>query len=283
MSLVITGATGHLGRLVVADLLERGVPGDEILATGRREEALAELAASGVRTAVTDYARPETLVEAFAGAEVVLLISSSEVGQRLAQHEAVIAAAQQAGVASIVYTSIAHADTSGLTLAVEHLGTERLLAKSGLEVTLLRNGWYLENYTAQVGVQLEHGVIGASGEGRISAATRADFAAAAAAVLTDAGLRGRTYELGGDTAFTMADYAAWVSEASGRSVAYTDLGQAGYAEALESAGVPAPFAEILADSDAGAARGELEVTGGALSKLIGRPTTAPVDAIRAAL
>lgn len=283
MSLVITGATGHLGRLVVADLLERGVPAADILATGRREDVLAGLAASGVRTAVTDYGRPDSLTAAFTGADTVLLISGSEVGQRLPQHAAVIAAAEEAGVDSVAYTSVAHADTSGLALAAEHLATEELLAQSGLEVTLLRNGWYLENYTEQLATHVEHGVIGAAGAGRISAATRADFAEAAAAVLTDATLRGRTYELGGDVAFTLSEYAAWVAEATGRDIAYTDLGQTGYAAALASAGVPAPFAEILADSDAGAARGELEVTGGELSALIGRPTTTPQAAIAAAL
>lgn len=283
MTLVVTGATGQLGRLVVTSLLERGVPASEIVATGRRAEALAEIAETGVRTAVADFTQPDTLAKAFAGADTLLLISSSEVGQRLSQHEAVITAAKEAGITSIAYTSIAHADTSGLALATEHLATERLLADSGLEVTLLRNGWYLENYTAQVGVQVEHGVIGASADGRVSAATRADLAAAAAAVLADPALRGATYELGGDTAFTMAEYAAWVAEASGREVAYTDLGQEGYAAALESAGVPAPFASILADSDAGAARGELEVTSGDLARLIGRATTTPQQAISAAL
>ncbi|TIC80683.1 NAD(P)-dependent oxidoreductase [Nocardioides sp. GY 10113] len=283
MTVVVTGATGHLGALVVRSLLDRGVAASDIVATGRRQDVLFLLSELGVRTAVADFDRPETLGPAFAGADTVLLISASEVGKRLAQHRAAIAAAVAAGVTDIVYTSIANADTGGLALAAEHVATEGLLAASGLRVTLLRNGWYIENHTDQIAGQAEYGVIGAAADGRFSSATRADYAEAAAAVLADPELRGRTYELGGDTSYTLAEYAAWVGEATGRDVQYTDLGVDGLTAALESAGVPTPFAQILADSDAGAARGALEVTGHELAELIGRPTTSPQSAIAAAL
>ena len=214
----------------------------------------------------------------------VLLVSSSAVGERVAQHANVIEAAKEAGVELLGYTSIVHADTSQMQLAQEHRQTEELLAASGLPTVLLRNSWYLENYTAQAATALEHGaVLGAAGEGRVSAATRADFAAAAAAALVADDQAGRVYELGGDTAFTLEEYAAELAAASGTPVAYRDLPAAEYSAVLVGAGLPEPYAEILADSDLGLARGELLADSGDLSRLIGRPTTTPAEAIRAAL
>lgn len=284
MNYVVTGATGHLGRLVVESLLSKGVPADQITATGRDLSRIEDLAARGVRTVVADFDDPASLDKAFAGADKVLLVSGSEIGQRLPQHRNAIAAAAGAGVGLVAYTSIPHADSSQLKLAEEHLATEKALADAGVSHVVLRNSWYLENYTGQLATFLEHGAIaGSAGEGRVSPATRADFAEAAAAVLLADDQAGKVYELGGDESFTLAELADAVSEVSGKPVTYQDLPAPAYVDVLVGAGLPAPYAEILADSDLGLARGELEVTTGDLSRLIGRPTTSVRDALRAAL
>lgn len=284
MSLVVTGASGHLGRLTVQALLDRGVAANRIIATARTPESLADFADLGVVVRHADYSDPQSLKEAFAGADRVLLISSNAVGQRIEQHRNVIEAAQRAGVELLGYTSITRADTSSLALAAEHLATERFLAESGIPHVLLRNSWYFENYTDQIPVQLQFGaVLGAAGSGRVSGASRADYAAGAAAAIAAEDQAGKIYEFGGDFAFTLADYAAALAAAAGTEVAYQDLPQADYAAALESNGVPKPFAEILADSDRGIAEGELLADSGELAKLIGRPTTALADAVAAAL
>lgn len=281
---LVTGASGQLGRLTVQALLERGVPAADVVATARNTDAIADLAALGVDTRAADYTDPASLKEAFAGVDRALLVSSSAIGERVAQHGNVIDAARDAGVALLGYTSIANADTSQMQLAGEHLQTEELLAASGLPTVLLRNSWYLENYTAQAATALEHGaVLGAAGQGRVSAATRADFAAAAAAALVADDQAGRVYELGGDTAFTLEEYAAALATAAGTPVAYRDLPAADYTAALVGAGLPEQYAAILADSDLGLARGDLLADSGDLSRLIGRPTTTPAEAIRAAL
>jgi NAD(P)H dehydrogenase (quinone) len=273
MSIVITGATGHLGRLVVESLLRRGVPAEQIIATGRRTEALADLAERGVVVRRADFDDETSLREAFAGAEKLLLVSGSEPGGRVKQHGNAIDAAKAAGVQFIAYTSIAHADTSTLLLAAEHRATEELLAAAGVPHALLRNAWYYENYTAQLPVYLEHGIVGAAGAGKLSAATRADYAEAAAAVLTGDGHEGAVYELGGES-FTMAELAEVVSAATGQTVTYTDLPLEQYTQVLVGAGLPEPVAAVFADGDRGAAAGELFVESDDLEKLIGRiPTT----------
>ena len=284
MKYVITGATGHLGRLVVEALLERDVPADQIVAVGRALDRVGDLADRGVQVRAVDYNDVSSLREAFLDAQKVLLVSSSEVGQRTSQHQNVINAAKDAGVDLLVYTSVANADSTGLQLAAEHLATEKLLADSGLPHALLRNSWYLENYTNQLAAFLGQGVVlGSAGDGRLSAATRADYAEAAALVLISDDQAGRIYELGGDEAFTLAELAQQVAEASGRSVVYRDLPASEYTQALVGAGLPEPYAAILADSDLGIARGDLLVTTGDLSRLLGRPTTAMRDAVKAAL
>jgi NAD(P)H dehydrogenase (quinone) len=281
---LVTGASGQLGRLTVHALLERGITPSDVVATARDTGAVADLAALGVVVRRADYTDPASLKEAFVGVDRVLLVSSSAVGERGVQHANVIEAAKEAGVELIGYTSITHADTAQMVLAGEHRQTEDLLAASGLPVVLLRNSWYLENYTGQAATALEHGVVlGAAGEGRVSAATRADFAAAAAAALVAEDQAGRVYELGGDTAFTLAEYAATLSAVSGTEVAYRDLSAAELTTALVGAGLPEPYAAILADSDLGLARGELLADTGDLAGLIGRPTTPLDEAIRATL
>jgi NAD(P)H dehydrogenase (quinone) len=284
MPIVVTGATGHLGRLVVEELLARGVPANEVVASGRAIDKIKDLADRGVRIEAIDYDEPYTLRRAFAGADRVLLISGSEVGKRVAQHKNTIAAAAQAGVGLLVYTSIANADRSTMRMADDHRATEEALASAGLPVTIVRHSWYLENYTGQLAVFLEHGaILGSAGEGRVSAATRADYAAAAAAVLTSDGHAYRTYELGGDSAFSMAELAAAVTTLSGREVAYRDLAEQEYLAVLTAAGLPASYAAALAESDRGLARGELLVETGDLSRLAGRPTTSMPEAVAAAL
>lgn len=282
--ITVTGATGHLGGLAVEALLARGVPANQITAVGRTPGKAADLAAKGVEIRQADYTRPETLTAALPGTEKLLLVSGSEVGQRLAQHRNVVDAAVAAGVGLIAYTSILHADTSGAGLAGEHKATEAAIRDSGLPYVFLRNGWYLENYTQNLGPALEQGVLlGSAGDGRVSAATRADYAAAAAAVLTAEGHAGKAYELGGDTAFTMPELAAEVSAQSGRQVTYQDLPAEEYTEALVAAGLPEPVAAMLADNDLAVARGELFTDSGHLSALIGRPTTRLAEAVAAAL
>ncbi len=276
--IAVTGASGQLGRLVMEGLLAR-VPAENIVAAVRNPSKVADLAARGVVVRTADYARPETLDAAFAGVDRLLLISSSEVGGRVPQHRNVIEAAGRAGVGLVAYTSILHADTTPLGLGAEHRETEALLRASGLPHVLLRNGWYTENYLASLPAALQHGAFaGSAGDGRIASAARADYAAAAVAVLTGEGHAGKVYELAGDTAYTLAELAAEVSRQTGRQIGYTNLPQAEYRAMLVTVGLPVPIADMLADSDAGAARGGLFDDSRQLSALIGRPTT-PLSAL----
>ena len=284
MTLLVTGASGHLGRLVVEALLDGGTPAADVVATARTPESISDLADRGVQVRRADYTDPASLDAAFVGVDRLLLVSGSEVGQRVAQHANVIDAAKRAGVGFVAYTSITRADTSDLALAAEHRATEELLAASGLPHALLRNSWYLENYTGQLSTVLEHGaVLGAAGDGRVSAATRADYAAAAAEVLAGGDHDGAVYELGGDHAFTLDEYAGAVARVTGREVAYRDLSVEEYTAALVAAGLPEGYAAVLADSDRGLSEGAMFTDSGDLSRLAGRPTTAVEDALRAAL
>lgn len=283
MSIVVTGATGHLGRHVLEALLERNVPGSGIVAAGRSVDKLADFAAKGVRVVSIDYSDPASVAAALKGATRVLLISGSEVGQRVEQHRTVIDAAKAEGVELLAYTSIANADTTAMLLADEHKATEELLRTSGVPFVLLRNGWYLENYTEQLPGTLAQGAIaGSAGDGKVSGATRQDYAQAAAAVLVAEDQAGKVYELGGDSAFSMAELAAEITAATGKEISYNNMPGGDYAGLLTQVGVPGAFAEILADSDLGIARGDLLVSSGDLQKLIGRPTTSLADAVRAA-
>jgi NAD(P)H dehydrogenase (quinone) len=282
MTVVVTGATGQLGRLVVEALLRRGTSPADIVATGRNEARLAELSGLGVRTAVTDYDAPATLRAAFAGADRVLLVSGTQMGRRVAQHRAVIEAARAAGVTLLAYTSLSNVETATMALAAEHRETERVIRESGIPFTLLRNSWYLENYLGQLPTYLEHGVVGATRGGKISAATRADYADAAAAALLADDSAGHAFELGGQS-FTLADLAATVASVSGRDVPAAEVTPEQLAGILVGAGVPEPYAQVLVSADEGIARGELEVTSGDLERLIGRPPTTLHEAVTAAL
>jgi NAD(P)H dehydrogenase (quinone) len=282
--IVVTGATGQLGRLVIASLLKR-VPANQIVAAVRTPSKAADLATLGVQVREADYNKAATLAKAFAGATSLLLISSPSMDTRVADHKAVIDAAKTAGVQLLAYTSVLRADTSTLLVAPDHLATEQYLAASGIAWVFLRHPSYLENYTASLGSALEHGaIVGSAGTGRNSAATRADLADAAAVVLTTPGRAGKIYELGGDVAFTMVEFAAEVSGQSGKKVVYNDLSQQAYQAMLESVGLPAKLAYLIADSDAKAAsHGELYTPSRDLSGIIGRPTTTLAAAVAATL
>lgn len=279
MSIAVTGATGQLGRLVIARLKDAGA---DVIALARSPEKAADL---GVPARAFDYAAAETLAPALEGVETLLLISGSEIGQRTAQHRAVIEAAKAAGVGRVVYTSLLRADSSPLTaLAGEHAETEALLRESGLDHTILRNGWYSENYTASVPAALNNGAFyGAAGEGVIASASRADYADAAVAALLGDGHSGQTYELAGSHPYTLADLAAEISRQTGRDIPYVNLTEAEYAGALEQAGLPAPVAGAYAAFDSGAAAGGLNGDSAVFEGLIGRKTTPLADAIKAAL
>ena len=281
--IAITGASGQLGRLVLQSLLER-VPAAQLVAVARKPEALQAFAALGVQVRQGDYSRPASLDAAFQGVDKVLLISSNELGQRAPQHQAVIDAASRAGVKLLAYTSVLHADASPLGLAAEHVETEAYLKASGLPFVLLRNGWYSENYAASIPSALQHGVfLGSAGEGRIASAARADYAAAAAVALAGQDQAGRVYELAGDHAYTLADFAAEISKQTGKTIPYQNLPEAEFKGILVGAGLPEGLADLLADSDTGAAKGGLFDASRQLSQLIGRPTTPLADVVAKAL
>ncbi|GAA2978383.1 SDR family oxidoreductase [Streptomyces drozdowiczii] len=283
MSIVVTGATGALGRLVVEHLLTT-VPASEVAAVVRDKEKAAGLAAKGVELRIADYDRPETLAGAFRSGDRVLLISGNAVGSRIPQHTAVIDAAKAAGVAQLAYTGILGGPDADFTLADEHRATEQLILDSGLPYTFLRNGWYTENQTENLAPVLAHGaVVGSAGEGRIAYASRDDYAAAAAAALTGEGHLNRAYELSGDTALSYADYAAAVAKATGKEIVHQDVPAAVHQEILTGAGLPEGFAAILVDVDQAVRRGRLAGTSGELSRLIGRPTTPVSDTVAAAV
>ncbi|MEU3761376.1 SDR family oxidoreductase [Streptomyces albogriseolus] len=282
MSIVVTGASGKLGRHVVEQLLEK-VPAGQVTAVVRDPERVADLAERGVRVAVADYNAPETFDGLFAAGDKVLLISGNEFDKgRVRQHSVVIDAARAAGVALLAYTSAPGSLTA--TLADDHRGTERALLDSGVPYVLLRNGWYHENYTENLAPVLEHdAVVAAAGEGRISSASRADYAAAAVAVLTGEGHENTTYELGGDEAWSFAEYAAELSRQTGREIVYTPVTPEALTGILTGAGVPEPMAAVFAGVDAAIAEGQLVVDSGDLSRLTGRPTTPLAEAVAAAL
>ncbi|WP_320054442.1 SDR family oxidoreductase [uncultured Acetobacteroides sp.] len=280
MKIGVTGATGQLGRLVVEELKKR-VSADAIVALVRTPSKAADM---GVESYEFDYNNPDDLVCALAGIDRLLLISSSEIGQRARQHANVVEAAKKAGVKWIVYTSLLHADTSSLSLAEEHRATEKVLKESGIPYTLLRNGWYTENYTGSIPGAIAAGaLIGSAGNGKIASAARADFAEAAAVVLTDQEHQHKVYELAGDNAYTLADLAAEVSRQTGNALPYQDLSEADYAGILKNVGLPEGLAYAIAGWDVAASKNDLFDNGHQLSKLIGHATTPMSDTVAATL
>jgi NAD(P)H dehydrogenase (quinone) len=281
--IAITGASGQLGQLVVEELLKT-VAADQLVAIVRNPSKIQAVADRGVQVRAASYEDKAALVKALSGVEKLLLISSSEVGQRAAQHRNVIEAAKEAGVELIAYTSVLHADSSPLGLAEEHVATEEMLKQSDIPFVLLRNGWYTENYLASVPPALQHGVfIGSTGEGKIAAAARADYAAAAAKVMTLDNQAGKVYELAGDHSWTLAELTAELTKQSGKTVVYQNLPEADFKAALLGAGLPEGLAAMLANSDVGASKGGLFDDSHQLSALIGRPTTPLAESMRAAL
>ncbi|QBX81502.1 SDR family oxidoreductase [Citrobacter tructae] len=277
--IAITGATGQLGQYVIEALLKT-VPASQIVAIVRNPAKATALSQQGITVRQADYIDEAAFTTALQGIDKLLLISSSEVGQRTPQHRNVINAAKAANVKFIAYTSLLHADSSPLGLAVEHVETEKMLADSGIAYTLLRNGWYTENYLASAPAALEHGVfIGAAGEGKIASATRADYAAAAARVISEDGHAGKIYELAGDEGWTLSQLATELAKQSGKKVVYQNLSEADFAAALKGFGLPAGLADMLADSDIGASKGGLFDDSHTLSKLIERPTTSLADSV----
>lgn len=281
--IAITGATGLLGQHVIENLLQT-VPANQIVAFARDVKKGASLSQKGVLVRQADYNDKASLITALQGVDKLLLISSSEVGKRTIQHRNVIEAAKSADVQFIAYTSILHADRSPLSLHMEHVETEKMLADSGISYTLLRNGWYTENYLASVPAALEHGVfLGAAGDGKIASATRADYALAAARVISEEGHIGKVYELAGDEAWTLEQLAKELTKQSGKQVIYNNLSQADFVAALKTAGLPDKLSNMLADSDIGASKGGLFDDSHTLSKLIGRRTTTLAESIKAIL
>ncbi len=278
----VTGASGRLGRLAVDELLTRGVPAVDVVALVRTPSKAADLVDRGVQVREGDYSRPETLTAALTGVDRLLLVSSSGAGQRVAHHTNAIEAAKAAGVSRISYTSMLNADHSTNPLAGEHQDTERALRAAGVPFTLLRPGWYIENYTDQLGQYLQHGeILGAAGSGKISAATRQDYAAAAATALLQDEEGNRTYELGGP-AFDLFELARVISEVTGTPVTYHDLPVEEYAASLQQAGLDEATAQFVAALDASIAREDLQTDSQDLAQLLGRPATPLTDAVRAA-
>ena len=282
MTIAVTGATGQLGRLIVEDLLAAGIAPGEIVATGRNAERLAELAARGVRTVPVGYDDLAGLTEAFAGVDTVVLVSGTDFGRRVAQHANVVAAAEAAGATRVVYTSIPHADTSEHVLASEHRATEEVIRASGLAWTLLRNNWYTENKVPTIAQARATGaILSATGSGRTASASRADYAAAAAAVAIGTGHEGRTYELTGDVAWTYDELAATLEDVLGTPVVHKQVSTSELAAALAEAGLDDGTIAFLVALDEGTARGDLAETTSDLRTLIGRPTTPLADTLRA--
>ncbi|MGA9873368.1 MAG: SDR family oxidoreductase [Rhodococcus sp. (in: high G+C Gram-positive bacteria)] len=280
MTTAVTGATGHLGGLVIRGLIERGVSAGEIVAVARDAEKARPLEDLGVQVRIADYGDTEALTAAVAGVDKLLLISGTDMGTRVASHGNVIRAAEAAGVSFMAYTSLLKADTSTLTLAPDHLATEELLAASSIPAAILRNGWYWENYGGTVQQAADNGaLLGSARTGKLAAASRADYAAAAVEVLLSDDQAGKIYELGGDERLTYDELAGVIASIMGKPVVYRDLPEDEYRGALQGAGLPAALAEMLAGADAGIARGDLDTDSGDLQKLIGRSSTPVADVL----
>ncbi len=280
MKIGITGATGQLGRLVVGQLKER-ITSENIVVLVRTPEKAKDL---GVEARAFDYNNSEDLQEQLKGIDRLLLISANEIGQRARQHKNVIQAAQKAGVEWIVYTSLLHADSTSVNLAGEHLETEKYLIESGIDYTILRNGWYTENYTDSIAGALAGGAfIGSAGSGKISSAARIDYAEAATVVLLNENYKGKVFELAGDNAYTLSDLAAEISSQAGKDLPYRNMQEKDYAKILESFNLPKSFAQAIASWDISASKGDLFDESGELSKLISRPTTQLKESVRSAL
>lgn len=278
--IAVTGASGQLGQLVIENLINKGVRPSHIVAIARNPSKLEALTKKGIQVREGDYTKPETFKKALEGVEKLLLVSSSEVGQRLSQHKNVIDSLEGSSVKQLAYTSILHADKSPLGLAKEHIATEKLIADLKIATTILRNGWYSENYTMGIPTALEHSaLIGCADEGRIASATRNDYALAAATVLTEAGHENKVYELAGDSSYSLKEFAEIISDVFGKKISYNNLAEAEYRKILMDVGLPEVIADMLANSETGASKGGLFDDSKTLSKLIKRPTESMRDVV----
>ena len=280
MKIGITGATGQLGQLVVQKLTDKN-PDAKLVALVRNPDKAKPL---GIEAKAFDYEQPEALPKALEDIDRLVFISGSEIGKRETQHKNVINAAKQAQVKQIAYTSLLHADTSSMILAPEHLATEKMLQDSGIPHTILRNGWYTENYTAGLKQAVEQGaIIGSAGDGKISSATREDYAEAIAETIINDDHTGKTYELAGDQTFTMQDLAAEVSKQTGKNIEFVNLPEAEYAQKLQEIGLPEGMAKAFASLDYSASKNDLHDESGELARLINRPTTSLSQAVKTGL
>ena len=283
MKIAITGATGQLGNLVIEQLLQL-TAAQNIVALVRNVNKAEHFKAQGIELREFDYDRPETLVPALLGIDKLLLISANEIGRRTPQHQAVIDAAKVAGVPYLAYTSLLRADTSPLGLAQEHRETEKLIQDSGITYTFLRNNWYSENYLAGVAHTIEIGTLfGAAQDGRISSASRIDYAEAAAKVLTSTGYENKTYELAGSESFSLSDLATFIGQAVNKDIIYQNLSAEEYTQGLTQAGLPAGLVDVIVDADIQTIQGAMYSDSKDLEQLIGHKTTSIQDAIKAAL
>jgi len=281
--IAVTGANGHLGKLVIEGLIER-VPANQVIAAVRTPERASLFERLGVQVRTADYSRPETLSTSLRGVKRILLISAADVSERFNLHKAVIDAAKKEGTELFVYTSLLRADSSELFLAREHKQTEDYIRASGLPFVFLRNGWYLENHTSGLASAAEQGeLLGSSSGARFASASRADYSAAATVALTQVDSAGKTYELAGDRSFSMAELAKEVSTQIGRDIPYRNLSANDYAAILLRSGVPQMTVDVIVDANTKSIRGDLDSTSRDLSQLIGRRTTTLSDAVRSAL
>jgi NAD(P)H dehydrogenase (quinone) len=275
-TLLITGASGHLGRRV-AELLLKAGQHRVVLAT-RTPAKLADLAARGAVVRAADFDDPASLATAFTGVDRLLLVSTDHLdqpGRRLTQHRAAITAAAAAGVRHLVYTSLLNAvPDSVMSLAPDHAQTEQALAASPLTWTVLRNNLYADNLLPGLGFAVATGQLHtASGTGAISYLTREDCARAAAAALASTETANRTLDLTGPAALTAADIAALTTQITGRTVTHVPVPADGLRAGLTQAGLPAGLVEALVTFDLAAARGELHTVSPAFTQLTGRAPT----------
>jgi NAD(P)H dehydrogenase (quinone) len=284
MTILVSGASGRLGRLVLDRLIARGVPASELVAGARSPREVDDLRARGIRTVAFDYDDPATLRAGLKGIDRFVLVSVSQPNTPVTQHDAVIEAAAAADVSALAYTSVYRASESALPLAPIHAAAERAIAATDLPAVILRNNSYTELYLGTVMRARQTGIItAAAGGGRIAGATRPDFADAAAVAITGESYLGRVLELSGDAAFSYADLAAAAAQIWGRDVAYLALTGEQMLSQFSSLGLDAKTAQVLATIDDAIAAGHLDSSDRTLSEMIGRPTTSLIDALRAGL
>ncbi|MDF2389207.1 SDR family oxidoreductase [Nostoc ellipsosporum NOK] len=279
-TLLVTGASGKLGRAVVNHLLDTfNVPAERIIATTRTPANLGDLAARGVTVRQADFDDAASMAKAFKGADRLLVISTDELaiqGKRREQQVAAVTAASKAGVAHLLYTSLPNPEPgSAVLFAPDHYDTEQAIKASGVPYTIFRNGWYAENLFMSAPQILASGRwYSSAGEGRISYCARDDMAAAIAGGLASGASESKTYTLTGPQAYTTAEVAALITEVTGKPIEVVQLSDEALTEGIKAAGLPEPIARVLVSFDTAARAGDLGMVTDAVEKLSGRkPTT----------